>query len=1067
MTARVPADQAVRDAIRTQLGTTMLVEAAAGTGKTTSLVERMTELVATGTSEASTLAAITFTIKAAAQLREKFQESVEARLRASEDAIVQQRLRSALRGIGRGFIGTTHAFCARLIRERPVEAGLDPEFEEVDQVAAQVLLREFWSAWWASEVATGNPLLGEAAAVGLEGWLLRSAFAKIVEHPDVTFVVTRQARPDLRAVCDQLCSLLDECEPHLPTDADRDQPDDFELMIVALLRLRRSLDLNQLPFQLRFLEEGNHASRKPVQKRWPEGKVAKQLGENYKAFATSALRPALQHWREYVHAIALELLRPAAVAFADERRRSGKLTFQDLLLCARDMLRDHPPVRRYFQRRFTHLLVDEFQDTDPLQAEVMLLLTGGDSEERNWRKLQPLPGSLFIVGDPKQSIYRFRRADITTYLEVKDRIVAGGGTVLQLGTNFRSAPPICAFVNEAFASLFTAVDVDAGRQAAHVDLDAYRESGPPAGVYSLETPHGLVDDMAEVEARCVAGWIGRSVAAGMIIEDEGVRRPVRWSDFLLVSSGRPRLSIYARVFQELAVPYEITGSRAFAGAPELGSVLPLLRAVVDFDDAPAIVAFLRGELCGVDDDALYRFHQEGGRFSPFREHPEGTDSRIVHGLGVLREAIEDSRQHPPAAAIGRLFERLGLFPVAVSGDQAGTRSGALALALTTARDLSARGEPLESIIGVWADLLNAPPDVEELDIDPARADAVRLMNLHQVKGLEAPIVFLIDPSDEFDHPVDLFVDRSGDESRGYFALSKQWGQGTKPLAQPPEWDGHVRTETAFKDAEKKRLLYVAATRAKHLLIIGYRINAGRLRGAWRELAGRASQPLFAPPDTVSQDATSTAAVYPFAAAQTDLASRFEAGRTDSYSVLPITKIAHGSHAELVRAEEGLGKGTSWGRVLHRMFEELLLDEAVDIALLASNLLKDEERDAADLAEVIRVVGTVQRSVLWKRVQASPERFVEVPFALLVPRSEAGLEGEGETLLHGVIDLVFREDRRWFVVDYKSDSTKGRLAALIEYYRPQVQHYTRFWAKLTGAEATGGLFFVDIAQDVWL
>ncbi|HVT05290.1 MAG TPA: UvrD-helicase domain-containing protein [Thermoanaerobaculia bacterium] len=1064
---RIPDDQGVRDAIAKRLETTMLVEAAAGTGKTTSLVERMTALVATGKARASTLSAITFTIKSAAQLREKFQESVERKLRGSEEPMVQERLRAALHDIDRGFIGTTHAFCARLLRERPVEAGLDPEFEEVEEVIARQITHEFWNNWWAEEAAKGSALLAETRAIGLDRQLLRQAFEKIVEHPDVTFVSSRATRPDLRSVCDELCAFIDECKPHLPTDADRDIPDDFERMIVALGRQRGSLDLHDLSSQLRFLDEGNHASRKPTQKRWPDGKVAKRLGEDYKAFATGTLRPALQRWREYVHGVAIELLRPAAIAFAAERRRKGTLTFQDLLLCARDMLRDHPAVRRYFQRRFTHLLVDEFQDTDPLQAEVMLFLTAGDTLERNWRKLEPRPGSLFIVGDPKQSIYRFRRADITTYLEVKRRIEASGGVVMQLGTNFRSAPSICSFVNEAFTSIFTAADVEAGRQAVHVDLHPFREAGAPAGVYSLETAPGRNEDMAEAEARCVADWIRRSVDAGMTIDDEGVSRPVRWSDFLLVSWGRKRLPSYARVFEELSLPYEITGSRAFDGAPELRTAMPLLRAVVDFDDMVSIVAFLRGPLCGVDDDALYRFYKAGGRFSPFRPPPEGTDAKIVHGLSVLREAIEDSRQHPPAAAVGRLFERLGLLPLSVSGDQAGTRSGALVLALTIARELSARGESLASVVNAWDDLLNSPPDIEELDIDPARADAVRLMNLHQVKGLEAPIVFLIDPADEYDHPVDLFVDRSSDESHGYFVLSKEWDRGSKPIAQPPDWDRHVQTETAFKAAEKNRLLYVAATRAKHLLIVGFRKDASGVAGAWRELAVRAKQVLFSPPNAGVRGVVTTAVVHQFEEARADLALRFETGRASSYSVLPITKIAHGSHAELVRAEEGLGKGTSWGRVLHRMFEAMLLNDNVDVALLASNLLKDEERDSVELDEVMRVVEAVQGSPLWARVKAAQERFVEVPFALLVPRSEIGLEGEGDTLLHGVIDLVFREDSRWFVVDYKSDSTKGRLPSLIEYYRPQVEHYTRFWGRLTGAETTGGLFFVDITKDVWL
>src|SRR5207253_747664 len=131
------------------------------------------------------------------------------------------------------------------------------------------------------------------------------------------------------------------------------------------------------------------------------------------------------------------------------------------------------------------------------------------------------------------------------------------------------------------------------------------------------------------------------------------------------------------------------------------------------------------------------------------------------------------------------------------------------------------GEPFASIVESLEDMLDEPPDkLEELDADPARADAVRLMNLHQVKGLEAPVVFLIDPADPFDFPIDVHVDRSGDESRGHFLLWKKWGRGRRDLGVPAGWTGYAQTEQQFKDAEKRRLLYVAATRARNMLVVG-------------------------------------------------------------------------------------------------------------------------------------------------------------------------------------------------------------------------------------------------------
>lgn len=204
-----PADHKQRDAIRNDLDVTMMVEAAAGTGKTTNLVARMVNLVRAGRARASEIAAITFTVKAAAQLRQKFQEEIEK-------SNAEERLRTALSEIDRGFIGTTHAFCARLLRERPVEAGLDPEFEELDEPVANQLTFAFWNRWYDEQNTAGNAMLAEARELGLDRKTLREAFQRIVGHPDVVFISRRTKRPDLDSVCRKLCDLLDEIEPNLP-----------------------------------------------------------------------------------------------------------------------------------------------------------------------------------------------------------------------------------------------------------------------------------------------------------------------------------------------------------------------------------------------------------------------------------------------------------------------------------------------------------------------------------------------------------------------------------------------------------------------------------------------------------------------------------------------------------------------------------------------------------------------------------------------------------------------------------------------------------------------------------
>ncbi|HUF17578.1 MAG TPA: UvrD-helicase domain-containing protein [Thermoanaerobaculia bacterium] len=1063
-------DELVRRAITEELGTTFLVEAAAGTGKTTSLVSRMVSLVREGVAAVDTIAAITFTVKAAAQLRQRFQETLE-KARPGSSTEEQRRIDDAIASLDRCFIGTTHAFCARLLRERPVEAGLDPEFTEVDAVEILLLANDFWDRYVEKISLAGLPALDELRACGVNLNELRQGFVDLIEYPDVEIVSTETPRPDLSYVHRRLSDLLGEIEPHLPSASDGHKQDNFEVLVRELLQKRRTVDDRDPAELVNFLEAADHRSRRPTQRNWPDGQVAKAFGESYRDFVVTVLGPALTRWREHTHWVAFGILRPALEEFAAERRQTGRLSFQDLLMCARDLLRSHAHVRAYFQRRFTHLLVDEFQDTDPIQAEVMFFLTGEKRDEKDWRKLRPRPGSLFIVGDPKQSIYRFRRADITTYLQVKDQITATDGKVVALVSNFRSNRVVCDWVNDTVGPLFEAADVAAGRQAQYSPLAATYEAGISSGVYHLETPQQRNDDAAASEAMCLAAWIKGSVENGTEIEENGKRRQLMWKDVMLVSWSRLRLDIYADMLERAAIPCEVAGSRGFARGEELRALVPLLRSLVDPDDQVSLVAFLRGPFCGVDDQALYDFVATGGRFRWLRKSEiPGLDRRIERAFATLREAWKESRELPPAATVARLVERLGIAARAAAGERGGTRSGNLLKTISIARSASAEGASLAAIVD-HLELILEGSDIAEMDIDPDKENAVRLMNLHQVKGLEAPVVFLIDPSPPWEPGSRLFIDRAGDQSRGFFTLSKKFGRSTKVLAQPPDWQGMAALDAQFDSAEKRRLLYVAATRAMSMLVVGSQPLPQGLKGAWGSLVGKLKDPLAIPEELPGMASGSVEVAEPanFEAAMRSIAQDRERAKSETYSVVPVTKVAHGDHRQLVRVEEGLGRGMSWGRVLHRLLEAMLKDQSLDLRSFAENLLKDEEREPAEIDDVMMTIEALQQSELWKRVLRSEQRMVEVPFAVMTSAKEIGLSDDGNTLLHGAIDLVFLEDGIWHIVDYKTDSIEGagRLESLVEYYAPQVRAYVRFWSEITRQPAKGGLFFVAGPVETWL
>ncbi|HTD53319.1 MAG TPA: UvrD-helicase domain-containing protein, partial [Thermoanaerobaculia bacterium] len=820
-------DAAARRTIETVLDRNLFVEAAAGTGKTRSLVDRMVAMIRDGATSIEHLSAVTFTIKAAAHLSERFQVALENRRRSEKDAGKRARLEAAIAGLDRCFIGTIHAFCARLLRERPVEAGVDPEFQELDETENLIARDEAWESYTQRLFVEESPVLARLSALGVSLDALKETYKVLADNTDVEPARTAGGEPpDLEPARLAAEEFLSRAAPELPAAAPPAGWDSFQRHLREALRLQRGADPSR-PASVARLLECLDFTPKPTLNRWPRGHQAKKLAQEFEVLRSSRLTPTLTAWREFLYPILIEAILPAVAEFRRRRLAAGRLNFQDLLLLARDLLRDHPGARRDFQARFTPILVDEFQDTDPIQAEVILYLTGRDVTEKNWRRLEPIPGSLFVVGDPKQSIYRFRRADIETYERVRERIVESGGEVVKLTSNFRSADPICGWVNWVFAPLFPASATR--EQAAYAPLSAAREADldEPSGAFRLEVPaQPRGEAVARVDAEQIARWIRAALDGAALPLEKGPRaslappRKLTPGDFLILLRYRWNLRLYAHALETRRIPYEISGGGAFSDSEEIASLLPFLEALIDPDDPLPLVATLRGDLFGIDDRTLFEFRRAGGRFSFLSEPPAGSDPRIHRAWTILREGRELVRRLPPAAALATILGRLGLVAAAAADELGETNAGNLLKAMTLARRLSSRGEAFAGIVRHLREL-SETGETEEMSSDPGRAGVVRLMNLHRAKGLESPIVFLADPTGDLPPKITWSVDRSEDPARGYFRMTIPRGpfDTLTDIARPSGWKEMAESEARFYEAESDRLLYVAATRARDLLVV--------------------------------------------------------------------------------------------------------------------------------------------------------------------------------------------------------------------------------------------------------
>ncbi len=1040
-----------RRAIREDLSTTLLVEASAGTGKTQSLVDRMTALIATGATPIDRLSAVTFTIRAAAQLRQRFQNSIEKALREERDDIRQGRLARALAGIDSCFVGTIHAFAARLLRERPVEAGLDPRFQEMDDPEDGAARNEAWDRFAESLFFEADGRLARLIELGIPLEDLRGAFQTICENSDVEAAAGPSGpEPDFARARETIGAFLDAAAASLPQQAPRRGWTRFEEAVRRAQRLRALLDTNRGPDFVQILRV-----LRPSKVSESAGPLKKPLT----AIQEQVVEPSLAEWAEYVYPDVMAVLLDARDRYAQWRRRQGRLNFQDLLVCARDLLRGHPPVREALRERFTPILVDEFQDTDPIQAEILFYLTGERTDERDWRRLRPVPGSLFVVGDPKQSIYRFRRADIQTYQAVRERI-AQCGRVLELRANFRSNAPLCDWVNGVFRRLFP--NVPNPQQPADAPLVARRPDAPAGPVvFRIETrvPGRGNQPVVDHDARRIADAIAALIAAGE-------RRP---GDFLLLFRKRRYMADYARAIEDRGVPYEQGGGDAFGDSEELGDLLVVLSALADPDNPVPLAAALRGPLFGVDDEALYRFAQAGGRFSFRSDVPLAADPRLQEAFGLFRSAETLVDSLPPAAAIARISERLGWIARTAARELGESRAGNLLKALAAARKLSAEGHGFRSVVAEL-ERLRQESLIEQMSVEPGRPDAVRLLTLHGAKGLEAPVVFLAEPASKGGRERTYWIDRESDPPRGYFRIVKRVGEhGDEEIARPPNWELMERLEKEFDEAENKRLLYVGATRAKDIFVVSLKTSKdGKVSGPWADfaphLAADLPQPAPAPP---RGERTGDISSPDLAAFEHRRAESRRLCAVPSYSVASVTALAHGQ-AGPVPFREDTGRGMEWGRIIHRLLEALMRDPSLDTRAYAANLFSEEERAPDDLSDAVRLVEAARDSALWQRARSAKRRMVEVPFVLAVPSAELGVtEGPAETLLQGAIDLLFEEDSGWTLVDYKSDRVAGNLAALTAWYAPQIRHYQRSWEQLTGRPTRAGLFFVETGEEVWL
>jgi ATP-dependent helicase/nuclease subunit A len=1088
-------DQPDRDRITTVPGdisglrVNLFVEAGAGAGKTTSLVKRIVALVASSI-DITSIAAITFTEKAAAELRHRLRIELEreARKRAgSLDGLVYDQ---ALDRLDHAPIGTLHAFARRILNEFPIEAGLPPGFSVLDELESNLAFDERWEELLDSLLAEANPsggaLAGGASFVQLckfRNFGLHKALRRVANdfHDNWDLVEERVCldAPPLWEFGDATIDGLIEQVDRLATTncpPDDKQNDNLAKLVQATHELRSFSSLSARLAQLDVIAKhankvgsgGNKANWKKFCNEVDLANLkaeAKQLAGRVSGITDAA--------HEYRKALVGAILGGWVLQSAVGRAADGTLEFHDLLVLARRLLAHNADVRAQLHTRYQRVLLDEFQDTDPIQLAIAVRLTAAPDDpahDANWRDLKPLPGRLFIVGDPKQSIYRFRRADIAQYLSASQQL---GSENAQLTANFRSSKAVIDWVNHVFAEAITFVE-DA--QPGYQSLDVARQGRVDHGTVTIlgATAHddiggrGGANIIRQREADEVVAAVQTALSEGWEVgyRDEHGQpqlRACRPGDITILLPSRTPLPALEAALREVEMPYRAENSSVVYVTDEIRHVLMALRAADDASDPLALAAALRSPLYGCSDVDLYEWKHAGGAWSIHAPTPEGFEHhRVARGIAHLRSLSDRSIIASPADLIAALVDERRLLDAALDDIDARDVWRRVRFVVEQARAWSdAGGHGLRRYLA-WARLQATEARAADTILPEHDHDAVRIMTVHAAKGLEFPITIVAGLSTQ--------PKRAG----GYSVV---WPNDTWTMASLHDnvFDQFQPVDEQMSDAERRRLLYVACTRAVDHLVVSLHRKPRNVVDRKKMTSAELLHDVGAANASLTSSLGERGRRYiPPAASTPDLpwndVAAWNAERSRAFThasrrrTISATLLADGArrnHQPNDDMDPGLEKepvdldlppwqrgryGTAVGRAVHAVLQYADLDLGVDInqhaaAQCAAEGILGMDDTVANLARSAIAAPVVRQAVAGTHHR---ELFVAAPI--------------GGRVIEGYIDLFVNTPAGGIIVDYKTDQwpDDGERTSRIGRYRLQLAAYGVALEQILGRAPAQGI-----------
>lgn len=877
---RAPADHAVRELAATAIDRSIFLDAGAGCGKTQALTDRYLNLLEAGLAVRE-IVAVTFTNKAARDMKARLRERCEERARAAEDPAKATQWRKRARELESAPISTIHSFCTNLLRRHAMRAELDPQFALMDEIEQRLLLTEavrgsLLTRLEAEEEATSLLVsqlgLKEAISAITKAINSREEVSSQLATPPTAQQLLAQWRQSHEQTMALRVSLLTQCptwkaavqtllsnpadEPGHPVDQQR-----LEVLECALAAQYPSATGEERLEALRkLLAIGKTSGARggwddPAQRKLVTDAMA--CLKNASGAVGKLLPELLQPWEQTEEACEAAAALTAAVyeeaahalaAFTERKEQASRLDFEDVQILARDLLRDNAAVRQECHERYRQMLVDEFQDTNALQKELLWLAAGAEPNQA------PPPGRLFVVGDAKQSIYRFRDADVSVFDQTRREFETTlGHERLRLEVTFRAHPQVAALHNDLFETKALMGPDSRERPAYEAFYEALlphrqTEATGPACDLLLVTPEPgatqklSAEEMRRFEGLAIAEWIKGAIGTLQVYDKAGdgeSARAAKAGDFALLLRSTTNLRLYERALRLHGLKYYVSAGRGFFTRQEILDLMNLLRALENRRDEIALAGALRSPLFGLSDETLYWLKAGGDNLQqaliaaaeghlPEQASVQPDELDLVKFAATELEALRELKNRLPISAlISEALDRTG-YTAAVATLFGGEQMlSNLRRLIDLARGFESAGNySLRDFIDYLKGLVVSEERMGQAPVEEESADCIKLMTIHAAKGLEWPIVIVPDLG-------------RGDQAQGNggWRYHRRLGLIAAPSdAEGRQWPPlgllmHALDE-AEERAERRRLLYVAATRCRDHLVLSSALELRNSCDSW-------------------------------------------------------------------------------------------------------------------------------------------------------------------------------------------------------------------------------------------